>query len=277
MQHQINLTNLSAAGVPLRYRFFKAQRQARGIIFFIHGYGTTSGYHDQAINRLNQDYDYYTIELIGHGISFDDEQTNQKVDLNDNVEQICQTIRHLIGTNKFYLIGHSMGGGIAMRVANQMNQQVLAYVSLTPMNSHLLSFGAIRNYFSFAPKNIKTCEKFVNKLTINPLTFRANRSQLFVQEYRYQRYYHQFFKKLKKSMYSWKNQKLCRQNEKQLQVPTLAIAADNDRLISAKSVIKTFKNKPNCQIIVLKDCGHLVFWDQLNQYLDLVLDWFDKH
>ena len=69
MEHQIKLTNIIDSQ-PLKSRFFATKStQRRGIIIFIHGYGTTSSYHDLVISDFINAYDYYTIELSGHGIS----------------------------------------------------------------------------------------------------------------------------------------------------------------------------------------------------------------
>ena len=277
MQHQINVSNLDHSQ-PLKSRKFLAKckiKQKRGIIIFIHGYGTTSSYHDLVIDDLIANYDYYTIELSGHGISgFHPKWINAKVDCHDNVELIVATITHLIGNQRFYLIGHSMGGALATRVANHFHQQIIAYVSVCPMNSHLISLKSFLNYFYFAPKSLKGCQKFVKRLVLNPNHFS---NDLINQEFQYQRYHHDFFTKLKKSMYWYQNHRKSRLNEQGLQIPTLAIAAANDRLISAKSVQKSFKNHPYVQTVVIANSGHLVFWDQKRTYVQLVLDWFNRH
>lgn len=275
MEHQINLTNIINSQ-PLKSRFFATKStQRQGIIVFIHGYGTTSSYHDLVISDFTSAYDYYTIELSGHGISVANPKwIDQRVDCHDNVELICATIKNLINNQPFYLIGHSMGGALATRVANQLGKQVLAYVSVCPMNSHLITWKSFKNYFSFAPKTLKQCTRFVKKLVCNQSHFSAD---LIAQEFQYQRFYHDFFHALKKSMYRYCNHKRSRFNEQALQIPTLAIAAQNDQLISAKSVQKSFKNHPYVQTIVLANSGHLVFWDQKQTYVQLVLDWFNHH
>lgn len=275
MEHQIKLTNIIDSQ-PLKSRFFATKStQRRGIIIFIHGYGTTSSYHDLVISDFINAYDYYTIELSGHGISaLHPKWINHRIDCHDNVELICSTIKNLINDQPFYLIGHSMGAALATRVANQLGKQVLAYVSVCPMNSHLISLKSFKNYFYFAPKTLKQCRRFVKKLVCNQNHFSA---ALIEQEFQYQRFYHDFFKNLKKSMYHYRNHKRSRFNEQALQVPTLAIGAQNDQIISAKSVQKSFKNHPYVQTVVITNSGHLVFWDQKQTYVQMVLDWFNHH
>lgn len=95
-----------------KYRSFPCKSQnKKGNIIFIHGYATNSFYHDSFI-------EYSTLELPGHGFM---EYNYDKVDIS-NLVSYCIQLINSFNIDSFYLIGHSMGGGIAVRVANALKK-----------------------------------------------------------------------------------------------------------------------------------------------------------
>ena len=171
-----------------------------------------------------------------------------------------------------------MGGGLGIRVANSLNKDVLAYVAVTPMNSNL-PFTSILNFWAFAPKTKKQLLKLSNLIykDFEKIVGKDNIEDYLNSGLEYQTYYHKFFVELKRSMFSLKNLKLCRENEKHLKVPTLAIAGRYDQLISYKSVIKTFKKIPNAEVVVFEDSGHIPFQEEETKYAETVLNFFEKN
>ena len=60
-------------------------------------------------------------------------------------------------------------------------------------------------------------------------------------------------------------------------MPTLAIAGRFDRLIPYKSVLKTFKNKPNAKVVIFEQSGHIPFQEEKELYAKTILDFFEQY
>lgn len=259
------------------YQECKNPEQKKGSIIFIHGYATTSAYHDVFAGFIDQDYDYYALQLPGHGVEDYKAYTDKKIEV-DFYTNYCVRLIKSLDLKKFFLIGHSMGGGLGIRVANSFNKDVLAYVAVTPMNSHL-PVSTIFNFFAFAPNNEVKTAKLTNRVykDFEKTIGKENIDQHISNEIEYQKRYHHFFVDLKKSMFSLKNWKICKNSEHHLKVPTLAIAGRFDRLIPYKSVLKTFKNKPNAKVIIFEESGHIPFQEEKELYAKTVLDFFEQY
>lgn len=249
--------------------------EKKGTIVFIHGFATTSEYHDTFAKHAIEYYDYITIELPGHGIQEFDHSNLKKIDINMFVQYSCNLILSL-NIGRFYLIGHSMGGGIATRVANILKDHVIGLVASTPMNSRL-PFYSIFNYFKFNTKTFKKTLRLQNIL-YHDLYSIYNEEQLqefLKNELKYQLDNREFLLKVKKSMFSIKNLKEGRKHELELNVPTLAIAGKYDKLITPNSVLKAYKKQnDNIQVEIFSHSAHLPFQEEELKYAKYVLDFF---
>lgn len=254
----------------------------KGVIIFIHGFATTSEYHDPFIKHINDKYDYYALQLPGHGYE-EDSNTQRKIDL-DKYTKYCVDLIRSLNVGKFYLIGHSMGGGLGVRVANALEEHVLAFVAATPMNSRLPIY-SVFNYFRFTPKNFKKTLNLSNRLYKNLKktveNYHNDLEQFISNEAEYQLKHHSYFTRLKKSMFSLKNVQKCRVNEKKLKVPTLAIAGKHDKMIYPKSVLKAFKskqkNKEFIQFELFENSAHIPFQEEEEKYANSILTFFDSY
>lgn len=257
-----------------KYRFFSCKNtNKKGTIVFIHGYATTSEYHDTFIEDATNEYDYITLELPGHGFM---EYNHKKVDINFLVDYCVQLIQSL-ELDSFYLIGHSMGGGIAVRVANRLKDSLKGLVVVTPMNSNL-GILEIKNYFKFAPNSISKTKKLINTIYKDPnLTITNKPLEEFISdEFKYQNNHKKFFVKLKKQMFSLKNLFECKKNEKKLDIPMLSLAGKFDKIIPPKSVFKSFNKNPQNKFILFENSAHVIFQEEQEFYNKTLIDFFNK-
>ena len=263
----------SQAGTYI-YHQCKTREHKKGAVVFIHGFATTSAYHDGFVAAIQQHYDYYALQLPGHGIEAYDSATKPPITV-DFYTTYCVNLIKSLQLEHFYLIGHSMGGGLGIRVANALSSHILGFVAVTPMNSHL-PVKTLLNYRTFTPKTPAQTAKLQRRLyhnlerTIGP----DNLQDYITNEAEYQRRYRSFFVTLKRSMYSFTNLKKCRINEKRLEVPTLAIAGQFDKMIPYRSVKTTFKKHPEAQFVLFERSGHLPFQEESERYAQVVLDFF---
>lgn len=84
-------------------------------IIFIHGFGASLRNWDDVIDKLPRDiFTSYSIDLKGSG--FSSTPHNSHYSIKDNAELISQFIRYK-ELKDYIVVGHSMGGGIALLVA----------------------------------------------------------------------------------------------------------------------------------------------------------------
>lgn len=259
------------------YYHYKCTNNKKGTIIFIHGFAITSEYHDEFIKHIIDEFDYIAIQLPGAGI--EEWKLNKKPLVEDMVEYVVNLINHM-NLDQFILIGHSMGGGIAARVANILSNQVICLVLSTPMNSRISKL-RIFNYFKFNPKTFKKSYKLTNILYHDISSLYSNDQEkiykIINDDLEYQVANYKFMKSLKKSMFSIKNLKNGRNHEMNLNVLTLVIAGKYDILIPPKSLYKAFNNKKqrekgNIRVEIMKNSAHLPFKEQEIEYAKEIKD-----
>ncbi len=261
------------------YTYQPAKNKKKGTIFFIHGYAVNSDYHYGFYNQL-EDYDYYAVELPGHGIT----PLDSTWDLYPYkfAKKVAKLIRELDLTD-IILIGHSMGGGINMMVQHMIPNRIKKAVIVTPMNSkgttsvqNLLDF-----FFHFQPKEEKEIEYFYNVLMHD---YQNNKQKITQDEIYHvlemQNKYKHNFDKLKYHMCSASNMIHLEKAEKNLPRPTLLIVGKGDGCIDAKSTIKNLTNKNNkfgwFHVVEFEDAGHIPFLEVSEKYYKTIIKFIES-
>lgn len=256
------------------YKFKPAKNNSKGIIVFIHGFATNSDYHDSIAEKF-VDYDYYAFELPGHGYTSVD--LKAKININKLFVKFCISMIKKLELDNFVLIGHSMGGSIAMRIANRIKPKINKLILVTPMNSSI-TWKTLSCFFMFNPKNFnKTLA--LNNVLYKDLTKTINLDieNYISNEHKYQIKHIKFFKKLKYKMFSLTNLKDCMQEERNLSTPTLLMVGEYDQTIPYKSAIRSIKrmNKPFIQVTIFTNSAHLPFREEPDKYFKDVIDFIE--
>ncbi len=241
-------------------------------IIFIHGFATTSEYHDGFLKYLNDDYSYYAIQLPGHGVA----KLKNKEDLYPK-----RFANHIVGWIKemnfkdIYLIGHSMGGGIALMVSSMIPDRFKKVVLVTPMNP---SFSWVSlNVFKFVPKdNKKTFAVQEMLLKDAHKFFKDENDPKIAKETKYQLEHRDNFNYLRKRMISFSNRNDIVEAIDKNKLDILMILGKHDRIIYWKSAYKYFKKMPNYRLEVFEESGHLPFWEEPDKYAKTILDFFNE-
>jgi len=89
-------------------------------------------FYKDFVKTLSSDFKVITVEPFGYGISdvVEEERTNE------NVVSELHTCLQKLGVDKFYLMGHSIGGIYSIAYANKYPEEVLGFIGLdnTPAN-----------------------------------------------------------------------------------------------------------------------------------------------
>ncbi len=255
------------------YQFKKSKNKSKGIIFFIHGYAVNSEYHNNFSDALD-DYDYYAIEHAGHGIT----PLNNKKQLNpySYALETAELIKKLKLSN-IILIGHSMGGGIAVMVSQMIPDLIKKMIIVTPMNSKGTT-NPFNFLFKFNPKNAKQIEKFYDIIMYD---YENNKDKIPEHEIktviRNQNEFKKNFCILKRKMASISNLSKLSKAEKNLKVPTMLIVGKGDGCINWKTTLKNFtKKNKDIKTYIFEKCGHIPFAEDKYLYNKIMMDFINE-
>ncbi len=256
------------------FSFKKAKTKSKGTFFFIHGYAFDSSYNDCFANQIDE-YDYYAIELPGHGIT----PVNDKKDLCPiEFAKMTKKLIEELDLQNIHLIGHSMGGGIAMMVNNMISERIKSLILVCPMNS----FGTTNVFdflFNFNPKNEKQIKKFYqivmyDKNWINDPWAKFIIDHLItinIENAKWLRVLKMKMASLKniidltKSEYNLKNKEM------------LLILGKHDKCINpltTKANITT--HAKNAKVILFEKSGHIPMFEELGKFTNEILKFISK-
>jgi pimeloyl-ACP methyl ester carboxylesterase len=146
-------------------------------ILLIHGLFSSSDDYNNLAKRLSDKYRVVSVDLIGFGLS--DKRDN--LDYNTNtVAKLCKDLMNNLGYKKFSVLGHSMGGGIALLMAlnHQDSIDKLILVDSTGLGEHVHAnppkFIIKEGMLTYFPQLAMYSLNFNNPKYINYDTFEKN-------------------------------------------------------------------------------------------------------
>ncbi len=258
------------------FQYKKAKtNKSKGTIFFIHGYAVNSNYHNDFSDQLTN-YDYYAVELPGHGIT----PINKKYKFNTfGFAQAIVDLINKLDLKNIILIGHSMGGGIAIIVSHLIKSRIKKMILVTPMNSKGTT-NFINFLFRFNPKTIKQADSFYqiildtnNKTSLERI---SNQDKLNLINYHIK--YKKVLRKLKYRLFSLSNLLRMLKYEKNIDIKTLLIVCTQDGCINHLKTIKnlTRKNK-SIQTYTFTNAGHIPFFEHPQQYYEVIMEFINNN
>ena len=115
----------------LHYRFAAHVGAYKGRIMFIHGFGQSSySWENMAAEMSAKGYDCYCVDLPNFGYSTRENADMELIDRETLVEKLMLSIAP---AESWTLAGHSMGGAVAINVAQQVNVQKLMLFCAAPV------------------------------------------------------------------------------------------------------------------------------------------------
>ncbi|HEY4645049.1 MAG TPA: alpha/beta hydrolase [Steroidobacteraceae bacterium] len=117
------LTVASEDGVRIRYRVYGKGDPA---LILIHCWSCDSGYWDQQLDTLKARYTVVTLDLAGHGESGTARGDWSIPAFGADVAAVAGRIRN----QQIVLVGHSMGGPVALEAARRLRERVIGIVGV---------------------------------------------------------------------------------------------------------------------------------------------------
>ena len=100
-------------------------------LVFIHGWMCDQSFWDAQVEPMSESYTVVTIDLAGHGQSGMNREEWSLMTFGTDV----QTVVEHLGLNEVILIGHSMGGPVALEAARLMPDRVLGVIAVDALHN----------------------------------------------------------------------------------------------------------------------------------------------
>ncbi|CAK9300793.1 unnamed protein product [Gordionus sp. m RMFG-2023] len=250
-------------------------------VVILHGlFGSKRNWNNASLLLANKcKRNVYTLDLPNHGDSF---HSLQPMNISEYASSIENFIINKNGLNlkKFILIGHSLGGKIAMELAlNQIKDGIvdkLIVLDITPISKSQLS-NEITNYFEVLESiHLDNYLKNNNiKKEIEDIMKTAGITDPGIRQFLLMNLYYN----KNKSKYKWKfNISSLKHSIKGMDivsnnsclVKTLFIYGEKSNYVNITDFESIFKHFPNCQIQKLDNSGHWLHMDQPQALINII-------
>ena len=111
----------------LHYRLFGEPSAKGPLLVLIHGWSCDETYWDGQLETLRRDYPVVTLDLAGHGRS---RAARNDWSMRAYGHDVANVVRALPTAAPVILIGHSMGGPVAIEAALALRERVIAVVGV---------------------------------------------------------------------------------------------------------------------------------------------------
>lgn len=255
----------------------------KGTIMFIHGYTSSNmlHYYFQESFPNDGEYDYLAINLLGHKLENKNSTNNKDYNFQNYIEYLENYILKN-DINNLIIIGHSMGGGIALFLSERIKPRIKKIILVSAINSSIFmskvgikfinsinnnSLNGIRDieFFKSQEEIINDIDNNVDKIIKEYMSYEIDR---FLKNKK--KYIHLGTQLIDPGLYI-KLDKIYKKNK----IPTLFLIGKFDKVIPYSSTIKYLKQLKNSHLTIktIANASHVCFVDNFNEYNNYVW-WF---
>lgn len=245
-------------------------------IFLIHGWALQRGIWESTIRALQDRYYCIAPDLLGHGAS--DKPANADYSLEAQANRIFKLADQL-GYSRFSMIGHSMGGQLALYIAcNLGSQRVDKVVSIGGVVTGKLSDSVEKLNVRMVQIGRKVVAVYdISRSLINfaPFVNWAFRSWFYdVKSLPRELWQAERMSVTNRACYisydeTWKSLRtvnLVKYLHK-IKGPVLLIHGENDGVVPVEQAMLAQDTIPNHQLALIKKCGHFPMYEKPSHYL----------
>jgi len=223
----------------------------------IHGGGDGARAWIKNVEALSENYTVYVPDLPGFGRS-------QPMDGDYYIPELAKFVDEFscnLGLESFYLMGHSLGGGIALSYALKFPNKLKKLVLVSSMCLgreialwvRLLSIPAICRFVGRAVLVVLKGVKWVADLLLAPVEFISPFSKSSIR--------------LGSNLTTFKEQTTVLVHRlSEIMVPTLVVWGAKDAILPVEQAYLAAELIPDCQVKVFEDCGHSVYRDKIQEF-----------
>ena len=230
-------------------------------LVIIHGGGDGARAWKKNMAELSENYTVYVPDLPGYGHSQPLEGDYYIPEMVEFVDEFAYNL----GLKSFYLVGHSMGGGIALNYALKFPQKIMKLVLVSSMCLgreialwvRVLSVPAICRAIGKAVLAVLKGVKWVADLLLAPAEFISPMSVAKIH--------------LGSKLTTLKEQAtvfIDRLSE--IMVPTLVVWGAKDHIVPVSQAYTAAELIPDCRVKVFEGCGHSVYKQRVKEFSHLL-------
>ena len=230
-------------GINLNYR---ERGQGDTALIFLHGFGSSSRSWHEVVSALSDKYRCIAPDLRGFG---DSEATRRGYSVEDGADDMAALIEAL-GVEKFVIIGHAMGGKIALEWAARRPQGLQKVILLAPSPPTPEPMGeAERHRLEWGFGSCSAARETLGKTTAQELSTRI-----------FERTLDDSLRSSRAAWHAWLHRgsrEDITPQMSQIEVPVTVVAGDNDHSLSAELLqCEVVERLQRASLITLPDCGH---------------------
>ena len=237
-------------------------------LVFVHGFLGSSNMWEPQINFFKKNFRVITPDLPGFGKS-------NKVKSYNSIKSFSILLLNCLNEkkiDKFYLIGHSMGGMIAQEMAKQAGDKISKLICY--------STGAIGEM----PGRFETVDQSRENLKINGLENSVkNIVQTWFVKGKEAKYYNICIEAGKQTTIKAADDALIAfkkwntvESLKNIKNETLIIWGDQDKSYNIKQIETLKKNILNSSLVIFKGCAHNVHLEKVDEFNNTIKEFLNK-
>lgn len=252
-------------------------------VILIHGGGPGaygySNYRRNFESLAEMGHHVVIIDLPGYGQS--DYRKSEKGGLFDPMAEATKELIDHLGVGKASLVGNSLGGGTALRLAldhpNLVDKMILMGPGGgLPATSTFPSEGLLRmlTFYDGEGPTLEKLDKVIDLLVYD----RSSITQELLEERLKTATLPQTMKNppLKGQAHNPRNE-LWREDIDKLEHPTLLIWGQEDRVLPLDTALLFLKRIPNADLHVFSKCGHWAQWERADEFNEILSRFIHRH
>jgi len=228
-------------------------------LIVIHGGGDSGRAWLQNAMELSKQYSVYVPDLPGFGLS---QSMNDNFDLSEYVTFV-EDFSHNLDLKRFHLVGHSLGGGIALHYALKYPYKInrLVLVSSLCLGNEIALWARLLTYLA--------CP--IWEAALSALKAVGWLSRLFYAPFEFVNPLSPVKMGIGKTIMTLKGQTTVLLSWlSELLVPTLLVWGARDGIVPVGHAYAAAQLIPDCQLHVFKGCGHSVYRQKVQEFSQLL-------
>ena len=231
-------------------------------VVFLHGFMESSEIWEDYLNALSDSFRVIAIDLPGHGSSESYSDAHTMFGMASRIRKLLLQLK----TEKFFLIGHSMGGYVALEFAEK-SPEMLSGLCMFHSNANADSPEAKENRDRAINVVKKNRADFIT-LFIPDLFAPGNRKKhAGIIKTLQQRANNMESEAITAAMEGMKIRRSHYETLKNISVPVLYIVGQLDTRIDMEKIMEQVLLPADCTALFLRDCGHMGYVEARDECL----------